>query len=276
MYPITLGVCKQLMPIYDKPMVYYPLGTLMLAGIREILIITTPQDRERFEALLGDGSHIGCRFFYTVQDRPRGLADAFIVGAEFIGDEKVCLILGDNIFYGVGLGSQLKANTSPDGGIIFGYHTSTPERLGVVEFDDEMAVISIEEKPKEPRSSYGIPGLYFFDNDVVEVARGVQPSARGELEITEVHNAYLRQGRLTVQLMDRGTAWMDPGTCDDALQASQFIQVIEQRQGLKIGCIEEIAWREGLIDRAQLCELAERCRKSSYGDYLMRIAEGTS
>lgn len=273
LYPVTLGVCKQLMPIYDKPMVYYPLGTLMLAGIREILIITTPEDAARFESLLGDGSRIGCRFEYAVQPSPRGLADAFVVGAPFIGRDKACLILGDNIFYGVGLGNQLKANTDPDGAVIFAYQTAEPEQLGVVEFDDGMNVLSIEEKPAAPRSGYGIPGLYFFDNDVVEIARSVRPSARGELEITEVHNAYLRRGRLRVQVLDRGTMWMDPGCFDDALQASQFIQAVERRQGLKIGCIEEIAWREGFIGNTQLRELAGGLLKSGYGEYLMRLTD---
>ncbi len=268
LYPITHGICKQLMPIYDKPMVYYPLSTLMLAGIREILIITTPHDQERFKNLLGDGSRIGCRFEYIVQNEPRGLADAFIVGADFIGNDKVCLILGDNIFYGVGFGQQLEKNTDPDGGLIFAYHTATPERLGVVEFDSDMKVLSIEEKPAKPKSSYPFPGLYFFDNDVIEIAKNVQPSARGELEITEVHNGYLREGKLKVSVMDRGTAWMDPGNFDDVIQASQFVQVIEQRQGMKIGCIEEIAWRQGFIDDGQLADLAEPLLKSGYGRYL--------
>ena len=273
LYPITHGICKQLMPIYDKPMVYYPLSTLMLAGIREILIITTPHDQDRFKNLLGDGSQIGCKFEYVAQDKPRGLADAFIVGADFIGDDKVCLILGDNIFYGVGFGQQLEQNTDPDGGIIFAYHTSTPERLGVVEFDKDMKAISIEEKPAKPKSNYGIPGLYFFDNEVVEIAKAVKPSARGEIEITEIHNAYLRKGKLQVRVMDRGTAWMDPGNFGDVLQAAQFIQVIEQRQNLKIGCIEEVAWREGFIDDAQLTKLAQSLTKSGYGQYLLGLLE---
>lgn len=274
LYPITHGICKQLMPIYDKPLIYYPLSTLMLAGIREILIITTPHDQERFKNLLGDGSRIGCRFEYVTQEAPRGLADAFIVGADFIGTDKVCLILGDNIFYGVGFGDQLKEDSNPDGGIIFAYHTATPERLGVVEFDKDMKAISIEEKPAKPKSNYGIPGLYFYDNDVIEIAKSVLPSARGELEITEVHNGYLRRGKLQVHVMDRGTAWMDPGNFDDVLQASQFIQAIEQRQGLKIGCIEEIAWREGYIDDAKLLEISEGLMKSGYGVYLRGLLDG--
>lgn len=271
LYPVTHGICKQLMPIYDKPMIYYPLSTLMLAGIRDILIITTPHDQDRFKNLLGDGSRIGCHFEYVIQDKPRGLADAFIVGADFIGNDKVCLILGDNIFYGSEFGAELKANTDPDGGIIFAYHSSTPERLGVVEFDENMKALSIEEKPAKPKSNYGIPGLYFYDNDVVEIAKSVIPSARGELEITEIHNGYLNRGKLQVRVMDRGTAWMDPGNFNDVLQASHFIQVIEERQGLKIGCIEEIAWQEGYIDDAQLEKLAEPLVKSGYGNYMMNL-----
>lgn len=273
LYPVTHGVCKQLVPVYDKPMIYYPLSTLMLAGIREILIITTPHDQERFKNLLGDGSRIGCRFEYVVQEQPRGLADAFIVGADFIGNDKVCLILGDNIFYGSAFGDELKKNTDPDGGIIFAYHTSTPERLGVVEFDKDMNAISIEEKPAKPKSNYGIPGLYFYDNDVVEIAKTVQPSARGELEITEIHNGYLKRGKLKVHVMDRGTAWIDPGNFNDLLQASHFIQVIEERQGLKIGCIEQIAWEEGYITDDQLRALAEPLTKSGYGQYLLGLLE---
>lgn len=271
LYPITHGICKQLMPIYDKPMIYYPLSTLLLAGIREILIITTPQDQERFKQLLGDGSRIGCHFEYVIQAQPRGLADAFIVGADFIGDDKVCLILGDNIFYGSAFGDQLKKNTNPDGGIIYAYHTSTPERLGVVEFDKNMKAISIEEKPAKPKSNYGIPGLYFYDNDVKEIAKEAKPSARGELEITEIHNGYLKRDKLRVSVMDRGTAWIDPGNFDDVLKASQFVQIIEERQGLKIGCIEEIAWHEGFIDDKQLAALAEPLKKSGYGQYLTSL-----
>lgn len=273
LYPITHGICKQLMPIYDKPMIYYPLSTLMLAGIRDILIITTPHDQERFIQLLGDGSRIGCNFQYVIQDEPRGLADAFIVGADFIGNDKVCLILGDNIFYGSAFGEQLKENTNPDGGIIYAYHSPTPERLAVVEFDDNMKAISIEEKPEKPKSNYGIPGLYFYDNDAVEIAKEAKPSARGELEITEIHNGYLRRDKLQVSIMDRGTAWIDPGNFDDVLKASQFVQIIEERQGLKIGCIEEIAWREGFIDDEQLLRLAEPLKKSGYGKYLTRLVK---
>lgn len=271
LYPVTHGICKQLMPIYDKPLIYYPISTLLLAGIRDILIITTPHDQERFKNLLGDGSHIGCTFEYVIQDKPRGLADAFIVGEDFIGKDKVCLILGDNIFYGAGFGHQLTQNTNPDGGIIFAYHTATPERLGVVEFDKNMKALSIEEKPAKPKSNYGIPGLYFYDNDVIEIAKKVQPSARGELEITEIHNAYLKQGKLEVRIMDRGTAWMDPGNFDDVLQASQFVQVIEQRQGQKIGCIEEIAYSQGFINKQQIKAIAEPLKKSGYGEYLTSL-----
>jgi len=273
LYPVTHGVCKQLIPVYDKPMIYYPLSTLMLAGIREILIITTPHDQERFKNLLGDGSRIGCHFEYVIQEEPRGLADAFIVGADFIGNDKVCLILGDNIFYGAGFGEQLKNNTDPDGGIVFAYHTATPERLGVVEFDENMKAVSIEEKPVKPKSNYGIPGLYFYDNDVIEIAKQAKPSARGELEITEIHNGYLRRGKLEVTVMDRYTAWMDPGNFNDMLQAAHFIQVIEERQGLKIGCIEEIAWREGWINDDQLEQLGNELKKSGYGNYLLRLLE---
>ena len=273
LYPITHGICKQLMPIYDKPMVYYPLSTLLLAGIREVLIITTPHDQPRFQNLLGDGSRIGCRFEYAIQAEPRGLADAFIVGADFIGNDKVCLVLGDNIFYGVGFGEQLKRYNDPDGGVIFAYHTATPERLGVVEFDDQMKVLSIEEKPAKPKSSYGIPGLYFYDNEVIEIAKEAKPSPRGELEITEIHNGYLKRGKLQVSVMDRGTAWIDPGNFDDVLQASHFVQVIEQRQGLKIGCIEEVAWREGYITGSELAALAEPLNKSGYGQYLQGLLE---
>ncbi len=273
LYPVTHGICKQLMPIYDKPMVYYPLSTLMLAGIRDILIITTPHDQERFKNLLGDGSRLGCRFEYVIQKEPRGLADAFIVGEEFIRNDKVCLILGDNIFYGAGFGNQLAQNTNPDGGIIFAYHTATPERLGVVEFDSNMKALSIEEKPAKPKSNYGIPGLYFYDNEVIEIAKQVKPSARGEIEITEIHSAYLKQGKLEVRVMDRGTAWMDPGNFDDVLQASQFVQVIEQRQGLKIGCIEEIAFNQGFIDKQQLQEIAAPLKKSGYGEYLLKLLQ---
>lgn len=271
LYPITKGVSKQLIPLYDKPMIYYPLATLMEAGIREVLIISTPQDLPRFEELLGDGKNIGCSFSYKIQEEPRGLADAYIVGADFIGQDKVAMVLGDNIFYGAGMGGKLKKYTDPDGGIIFGAPVADPERYGIVEFDKDMNVVSIEEKPEKPKSNYAIPGLYFFDNDVVEIAKNVQPSARGELEITEIHNAYLRQGKLKVSLLDRGTAWLDTGTFATLNQASQFVQVIEERQGLKIGCIEEIAWREGFINDDQLAALAEPLLKSGYGKYLKRL-----
>jgi glucose-1-phosphate thymidylyltransferase len=273
LYPVTKGICKQLMPIYDKPMIYYPLSTLMLAGIREILIITTPHDQERFKNLLGDGSWIGCHFEYVIQDQPRGLADAFIVGANFIGQDKVCLVLGDNIFYGTNFGNQLKKNTDPDGGIIFAYHTPEAKRLAVVEFDKNMKAISIEEKPEKPKSNYGIPGLYFYDNDAIEIAKAAKPSARGELEITELHNGYLRRDKLKVCIMDRGTVWMDPGNFSDVLKASQFMQVIEERQGLKIGCVEEIAWQEGYINDKQLSELIEPLLKSGYGHYLKGLLD---
>ena len=254
-------------------MVYYPLSTLLLAGIREIGIITTPHDQPRFKELLGDGSQIGCKFEYIVQDEPRGLADAFVVGADFIGNDKVCLILGDNIFYGYGFGTQLKKLTDPDGGLIFAYHVADPRRLGVVEFDENHKVISIEEKPEKSKSSYGIPGLYFFDNEVVEIAKNVKPSARGEVEITEVQNAYLAKGKLKVSVIDRGVVWIDPGTFADLALASQFVEVIERAQGLKIGCIEEIAYRQGFIDDAQLKKIAEPLVKSGYGQYLMKILE---
>lgn len=273
LYPITHGICKQLMPIYDKPMIYYPLSTLMLAGIRDILIITTPKDQERFQQLLGDGSRIGCHFEYVVQEEPRGLADAFIVGADFIGHDKVCLILGDNIFYGSAFGDQLKENTNPDGGIIYAYHTPTPERLAVVEFDKDKNVLSIVEKPEKPKSNYGIPGLYFFDNDAIEIAKNAKPSARGELEITEIHNGYLERGKLKVSIVDRGTAWIDPGNFDDVLKASQFVQIIEERQGKKIGCIEEIAWEEGYINDDQLRAIANGLTKSGYGKYLLNLLD---
>jgi glucose-1-phosphate thymidylyltransferase len=271
LYPVTHGVCKQLIPVYDKPMIYYPLSTLLLAGIREIAIITTPHDQERFKNLLGDGSRLGCHFEYIVQEAPRGLADAFIVGADFIGKDKVCLILGDNIFYGSEFGSKLKDYTDPDGGIIFAYHTATPERLAVVDFDEDMKVVSIEEKPAKPKSNYGIPGLYFYDNEAVEIAKTSKPSARGELEIVDIHNGYLEKGKLQVRIMDRGTAWMDPGNFNDMMQASHFIQVIEERQGLKIGCIEQIAWEQGYINDKQLEALSDDLTKSGYGQYLLNL-----
>jgi glucose-1-phosphate thymidylyltransferase len=271
LYPITLAVSKQLMPIYDKPMIYYPLSTLLSAGIRDILIISTPTDLPRFEQLLGDGSRIGCSFSYKVQDKPRGLADAFIVGEEFIGNDKVAMILGDNVFYGSGLEEKLQACIDVDGAVGFAAPVSDPQRYGVYEFDGEMNVISIEEKPLEPKSNYANAGLYFCDNDVVEIARAVQPSARGEVEITSVLDAYLQQGKLKVSLFDRGTAWLDTGTFESMNQASQFVQVIEERQGLKIGCIEEVAYRMGFIEPAQLVEIAEPLKKSGYGQYLMEL-----
>lgn len=276
LFPITKAICKQLMPIYDKPMIYYPLSTLMLGGIREILIITTPEDNEQFKKLLGDGSQLGCQFSYIIQEQPRGLADAYIVGADFIGNDNVTMILGDNIYYGSGFDKKLKraisdVDSGDAGGIIFGQQVADPERYGNVEFDHDMNVLSIEEKPKNPKSNYAIPGLYVFDNKVVEYARSVQPSARGEIEITELHNAYLRANALKVKLLDRGTAWLDTGTFASMNQASQFVQVIEERQGLKIGCIEEIAWQQSYINDEQLLRLAEDLKKSGYGNYLTHL-----
>ena len=273
LYPSTLVTSKQLLPVYDKPMVYYPLSTLIGAGIRDILTISTPQDTPRFEQLLGDGSQLGCNLSYKVQEGPGGLAEAFIVGAEFIGQEKVGMILGDNIFYGTEMESKLERYTNPDGGIVFGYQVADPERYGVVEFDNKMNVISIEEKPDKPKSNFAIPGLYFYDNDVIEIARNVQPSARGEKEITDIHNAYLSKGKLKVALLERGTAWLDTGTFHSMHQASEFVQVIEERQGVKIGCIEEAAWRQGFIDDNQLKKLAEGLTKSGYGKYLSTVVE---
>ncbi|HEX9153678.1 MAG TPA: glucose-1-phosphate thymidylyltransferase RfbA [Candidatus Saccharimonadales bacterium] len=271
LYPITKGISKQLMPIYDKPMVYYPLATLMMSGIREILIITTPEDQSQFQRLLGDGSQLGCRFEYAAQPKPEGLAQAFIIGEEFIGDDKVALVLGDNIFYGHGFGNSLKECTDPDGGIVFAYPVADPERYGVVEFDREMKAMSIEEKPADPKSNYAVVGLYFYDNDVVEIAKNIKPSGRGELEITAVNAEYLRRGKLHVQTMDRGTAWLDTGTFSSMTDASQFVEVIEKRTGLKVGCIEEIAWQEGYIDDSQLLDLAEPLVKSGYGKYLHKV-----
>jgi glucose-1-phosphate thymidylyltransferase len=271
LYPITKAISKQLMPIYDKPMIYYPLSLLMNAGISEILVITTPEDQAGFQRLLGDGSDVGIEISYAVQPRPEGLAQAFVIGADFIGDEAVALVLGDNIFYGTGLGESLRANTDPDGGHVFAYHVANPSDYGVVEFGDDGRVISIEEKPQKPKSSYAVPGLYFYDNEVVKIAAGIQPSARGELEITAINDEYLRRGRLTVTVLERGTAWLDTGTHTSMMQAAEFVRVVEERQGWKIGCIEEIAWRRGFIDDARLAALAEPLRKSGYGDYLVGL-----
>lgn len=270
LHPLTLAVSKQLMPIYDKPMIYYPLSTLMLAGINEILIISTPHDLPHFEKLLGDGANIGCKFSYKVQPSPDGLAQAFILGEEFIGDDKVALVLGDNIFYGSGMSQLLQSSSDPDGGIVFAYPVHDPERYGVVEFNENNEVISIEEKPKEPKSNYAVPGLYFYDNEVVEIAKNIKPSPRGEYEITDVNAEYLRRGKLKVGIFDRGTAWLDTGTFTSLMQAGQFIQVIEERQGLKIGAIEEIAYRMGYITKEELIAIAEPLRKSGYGEYLLK------
>ncbi len=271
LYPITYAISKQIMPIYDKPMIYYPLSVLMKAGINEILIISTPTDLPNFERLLGDGKKYGCSFSYKVQQVPNGLAQAFVLGADFIGKEKVALILGDNIFYGSGLDQLLKSKVNADGGVVFAYHVSDPERYGVVEFNAEGKAISIEEKPEQPKSNYAVPGLYFYDNNVVEISKNLKPSPRGEYEITDVNKEYLKQGKLQVGILDRGTAWLDTGTFDSLMQASQFVQVIEQRQGLKVGCIEEEAWRQGFISTEQLRALAEPLMKSGYGKYLMEL-----
>ncbi|MBC7827032.1 MAG: glucose-1-phosphate thymidylyltransferase RfbA [Chitinophagaceae bacterium] len=271
LHPITYAISKQIMPVYDKPMIYYPLSTLLMAGIREILIISTPHDLPQFERLLGDGSKLGLQFSYAEQAIPNGLAQAFVIGEEFIGGDSVALVLGDNIFYGVGLGEQLEKNTSPAGGIVYAYHVSDPERYGVVEFDKDHQVISIEEKPSDPKSSYAVPGLYFYNNDVIKIARNLKPSPRGEYEITDVNKEYLRNGMLKVSILDRGTAWLDTGTFDSLMQASQFVQVIEQRQGIKIACIEEIAYRKGFINGEQLLAMAQPLLKSGYGQYLMNV-----
>lgn len=275
LYPITLAMSKQLTPVYDKPMIYYPLSVLMMAGIREILIISTPHDLPHFKNLLGDGSRLGCSFSYAPQEVPNGLAQAFVIGREFIGNDKVALILGDNIFYSNGLQKLLQENNDPEGGVVFAYHVSDPWRYGVVEFDNQHRAISIEEKPENPRSNYAVPGLYFYDNSVLEVAANIQPSKRGEYEITDVNKRYLAQGKLKVGILNRGTAWLDTGTFDSLIQASQFVQVIEQRQGLKIGCIEEIAFRMKFIDRAKLEEIAAPLINSGYGKYLLQILQET-
>jgi glucose-1-phosphate thymidylyltransferase len=274
LWPITMGISKQLMPIYDKPMVYYPLSTLMMAGINEILVITTPDYNEQFKSLLGDGTQLGARIEYAVQPSPDGLAQAFIIGEEFVGDESVALVLGDNIFHGSGLGSSLRGNTEIEGGLVFAYPVANPEAYGVVEFDDDMRAISIEEKPTAPKSTFAVPGLYFYDNSVVEIAKSVTPSARGELEISSINEHYLEQGRLQVKVLDRGTAWLDTGTFESMMQASEYVRVIEDRQGFKIGCIEEIAWRAGWIGDDQLRSLAHPLVKSGYGRYLLKLLEG--
>jgi len=271
LHPLTLAMSKQMMPIYDKPMIYYPLSVLMMSGIRDILIISTPHDLPNFERLLGDGSRIGCNFSYKVQEVPNGLAQAFVLGEEHIGNEKAALILGDNIFYGSGLQNILQENNDPDGGVVFAYHVSDPERYGVVEFDENQKAVSIEEKPKQPKSNFAVPGLYFYDNSVVEVAKNIKPSARGEYEITDVNKHYLEHGKLGVGILSRGIAWLDTGTFTSLLQASQFVEVIEHRQGLKIGCIEEIAYRMKFIDAARLEEIARPLLKSGYGEYLLNI-----
>jgi glucose-1-phosphate thymidylyltransferase len=273
LHPLTLAVSKQLMPVYDKPMIYYPLSILLSAGIREVLIITTPHDQAQFKKLLGDGKNLGCDFQYVVQEVPNGLAQAFVLGADFIGKDKVALVLGDNIFYGAGLSELLKANNDPQGGVVFAYHVHDPERYGVVEFDENKKALSIEEKPAQPKSNYAVPGLYFYDNDVVEIAKNLEMSPRGEYEITDVNREYLRRGTLKVGILGRGTAWLDTGTFESLMQAGEFVKVIEQRQGLKVGSIEEAAYRQGFIDAEQLRAIAAPLRKSGYGDYLMNLPE---
>jgi len=273
LHPITQGVSKQLIPVYDKPMIYYPLSMLLMAGIRDVLVISTPEDMPGFQRLLGDGSQIGISIQYEIQPSPDGLAQAFLIGEKFIGDEKVCLVLGDNIFYGSGLGTALKSNTLVQGGHIFAYHVSNPEEYGVVEFDKNNKAISIEEKPKKPRSNFAIPGLYFYDNSVVSIAKSIKPSARGELEISSINEHYLNEGKLSVTVLDRGTAWLDTGTVDSLMAAGEFVQVVEKRQGLKVGCIEEIAWRQGFISTDELLSLAKPLAKSGYGKYLIELIE---
>jgi glucose-1-phosphate thymidylyltransferase len=271
LHPLTLAMSKQMMPVYDKPMIYYPLSTLMTAGINEILIISTPHDLPNFQKLLGDGSAIGCQFSYAEQAIPNGLAQAFVIGEEFIGDDAVALVLGDNIFFGSNMDELLQSNKNPEGGVVFAYHVSDPERYGVVEFDKDLNALSIEEKPLEPKSNFAVPGLYFYDNSVVEIAKNIKPSARGEYEITDVNKVYLEKGNLKVGILSRGTAWLDTGTFNSLMQAGQFVQVIEERQGLKVGCIEEIAWRQGFISEQQLKDLAEPLKKSGYGEYLLGL-----
>jgi glucose-1-phosphate thymidylyltransferase len=271
LHPLTLAMSKQMMPVYDKPMIYYPLSCLMMAGIKDILIISTPHDLPNFQKLLGDGKNLGCNFEYKVQEQPNGLAQAFVIGADFIGQDKVALILGDNIFFGSGLAELLQSNNNPDGGVVYAYHVSDPERYGVVEFDENNKAISIEEKPVQPKSSYAVPGLYFYDNSVVAIAKNIAPSARGEYEITDVNKVYLQQGNLKVSILNRGTAWLDTGTFASLMQAGQFVQVIEERQNLKIGCIEEVAYRMGYINKEQLHAIAQPLAKSGYGEYLLKL-----
>ncbi len=273
LHPLTIAVSKQLMPVYDKPMIYYPISTLMLAGIREILVITTPDDQPGFRKLLGDGSELGCSFEYVVQPVPNGLAQAFVLGADFVGKDAAALVLGDNIFYGSGMGTLLQKKANPNGAVVFAYQVADPERYGVVEFDDQQRAISIEEKPAQPKSNFAVPGLYFYDNQVVDIAKNIQPSARGEYEITDVNRTYLEMGKLEVGILDRGTAWLDTGTFDSLIEAGEFIEVIEKRQGLKVGCIEEIAWRNGWIDDGQMETLGDKYAKSGYGKYLHSLLQ---